>query len=217
MYPKIADAIQQIQSNIYVNPNAVISTAGFITNLQNTTGVLDDQLRPAFTSLVNATLDAKKAQTLLSVALDTSAGTGKDLASVTAALSKAALGQNTALLRLGVGLTSTEAKTMDLDDIVEFLSKRFDGQAALAADSFAGKMDILKAKTEDAKEMIGGALVGALDDAFGNRPLFLQGLFIHTAPQGFLHQLYVIHQLDQSITLFHRIHRKELNHINYLD
>ncbi len=60
---------------------AVISTAGFITKLQNTTGVLDDELRPAFTSLVNATLDAKKAQTLLSVALDTSAGTGKDLAS----------------------------------------------------------------------------------------------------------------------------------------
>lgn len=155
---------------------AVISTAGFITNLQNTTGVLDDQLRPAFTSLVNATLDAKKAQTLLSVALDTSAGTGKDLASVTTALSKAALGQNTALLRLGVGLTSTEAKTMDLDDIVEFLSKRFDGQAALAADSFAGKMDILKAKTEDAKEMIGGALVGALDDAFGNPEKYGSGI-----------------------------------------
>ena len=31
-----------------------------------------------------------------------------------------------------------------------------------------GKMDILKAKTEDAKEMIGKELVGALDAAFGN-------------------------------------------------
>jgi len=65
---------------------------------------------------------------------------------------------------------------MDLDDIVEFLSKRFDGQAALAADSFAGKMDILKAKTEDAKEMIGGALVGALDDAFGNPEKYGSGI-----------------------------------------
>jgi len=79
---------------------SVLSTAGFIQNLQNTTGVLDDQLRPAFTTLVNATLDAKKAQELLSVALDTSAGTGADLQSVTDALAKAALGQNTAIGKL---------------------------------------------------------------------------------------------------------------------
>lgn len=172
---KAAGALSKTLQNLGQS-YAVISTAGFIQNLQNTTGVLDDQLRPAFTSLVNATLDAKKAQTLLQVALDTSAGAGKDLASVTAALSKAALGQNGALLRLGVGLTSTEAKTMDLDQIVEFLSKRFDGQAALAAESFAGKMDILKAKTEDAKEMIGGALVGALDEAFGNPEKYGSGI-----------------------------------------
>jgi hypothetical protein len=172
---KAAGALSKTLQNLGQS-YAVISTAGFIQNLQNTTGVLDDQLRPAFTSLVNATLDAKKAQTLLQVALDTSAGTTKDLASVTAALSKAALGQNTALLRLGVGLTAAEAKTMDLDQIVEFLSKRFDGQATLAAESFAGKMDILKAKTEDAKEMIGGALVGALDEAFGNPEKYGSGI-----------------------------------------
>jgi hypothetical protein len=147
---------------------AVLSTAGFIQNLQNQTGVLDDQLRPAFTQLVNSTLDAKKAQQLLSVALDTSAGTGRDLASVTAALSKAALGENTALGKLNIGLTKAELKTMDLDKVTTYLSKKFNGQAALAADSFAGKMAILSAKAEDAKEKIGGALVKALDDAFGD-------------------------------------------------
>jgi hypothetical protein len=65
---------------------------------------------------------------------------------------------------------------MDLDEVTKFLAKRFDGQAALAAESFAGKMDILKAKTEDAKEMIGGALVGALDDAFGNPEKYGSGI-----------------------------------------
>jgi hypothetical protein len=147
---------------------AVLSTAGFIQNLQNQTGVLDDQLRPAFTQLVNSTLDARKAQQLLSVALDTSAGTGRDLASVTAALSKAALGENTALGKLNIGLTKAELKTMDLDKVTTYLAKKFNGQAALAADSFAGKMAILAAKAEDAKETIGGALVQALDDAFGD-------------------------------------------------
>lgn len=147
---------------------AVLSTAGFIQNLQNTTGVLDDQLRPAFTQLVNSTLDARKAQQLLSVALDTSAGTGRDLESVTAALSKAALGENTALSKLNIGLTKAELKTMDLDKVTTYLAKKFNGQAALAAESFAGKMAILTAKAEDAKETIGGALIQALDDAFGD-------------------------------------------------
>lgn len=147
---------------------AVLSTAGFIQNLQNTTGVLDDQLRPAFANLVNATLDAKKAQDLLSVALDTSAGTGANLQAVTDALAKAALGENTALGKLGIGLTQAELKTMDLDKVTKYLSNRFQGQAKIAAESFAGKMDILRAKTEDAKEMIGKELVGALDAAFGD-------------------------------------------------
>jgi hypothetical protein len=57
---------------------------------------------------------------------------------------------------------------MDLDKVTTYLAKKFNGQAALAADSFAGKMAILSAKAEDAKEKIGGALVKALDDAFGD-------------------------------------------------
>jgi hypothetical protein len=164
---KAANQLSKTLQNLGQN-YAVLSTAGFIQNLQNTTGVLDDQLRPAFTSLVNATLDAKKAQDLLSVALDTSAGTGANLQAVTDALAKAALGENTALGKLGIGLTKAELKTMDLDKVTKYLSDRFQGQAKIAAESFAGKMDILRAKAEDAKEMIGKELVGALDAAFGD-------------------------------------------------
>jgi hypothetical protein len=164
---KAAGALSKTLQNLGQS-YAVINTASFIQNLQNQTGVLDNQLRPAFTQLVNSTLDAKKAQELLSVALDVSAGSGKDLASVTAALSKAALGENTAIAKLNIGLTTAEAKTMDLDKVTTYLSKKFNGQAALAADSFAGKMAILTAKAETAREEIGGALVAALDDAFGD-------------------------------------------------
>jgi hypothetical protein len=164
---KAANQLSKTLQNLGQN-YAVLSTTGFIQNLQNTTGVLDDQLRPAFTTLVNATLDAKKAQDLLSIALDTSAGTSADLQSVTNALAKSVLGQNTALGKLGVGLSQAELKTMDLDKVTKYLSDRFQGQAKIAAESFAGKMDILKAKTEDAKEMIGKELVGALDAAFGD-------------------------------------------------
>ena len=155
---------------------AVLSTSNFIQNLQNTTGVLDDQLRPAFTQLVNSTLDAKEAQKLLSLALDVSAGSGKDLQSVTVALSRAVLKENTALSRLGIGLSKAELATMDMAEITDFLSKKFDGQASLAAESYAGKIAILNAKVEDAKELIGKSLVDALDSAFGDPQKYGSGI-----------------------------------------
>jgi hypothetical protein len=155
---------------------AVISTAGFIQKLQNTTGILDDQLRPAFTQLVNSTLDAKKAQDLLTVALDVSAGTTKDLQTVTMALSKAAIGEKGAIQKLGVGLNSAQLKTMSLAEITDYLSKKYDGQASLAAESFAGKLAILQAHASDASETIGGALLSALDNTFGDPEKYGSGI-----------------------------------------
>ncbi len=172
---KAANALSKTLQNLGQS-YATISTANFIQNLQNTTGVLDDQLRPAFTQLINSTLDAKEAQKLLSLALDVSAGSGKDLQSVTVALSKAVLKENTALSRLGIGLSKAELATMDMAQITDFLSKKFDGQASLAAESYAGKIAILNAKVEDAKELIGKSLVDALDSAFGDPQKFGSGI-----------------------------------------
>jgi hypothetical protein len=164
---KAAGALSKTLENLGQS-YAIISTAGFIQKLQNTTGVLDDQLRPAFTQLVNSTLDAKKAQDLLSIALDVSAGTTKDLQTVTVALSKAAIGEKGAIGKLGVGLNAAQLKTMSLADITDYLTKKFEGQAALAAESFAGKIAILQAHASDASETIGGALLKALDKTFGD-------------------------------------------------
>jgi hypothetical protein len=52
-------------------------------------GVADDQLRPAFANLARATGDVTRSQELLTLATDISAATGKDLESVSIALSKA--------------------------------------------------------------------------------------------------------------------------------
>lgn len=164
---KAAGALSKTLENLGQS-YAIISTAGFIQKLQNTTGVLDDELRPAFTQLVNSTLDAKKAQDLLSIALDVSAGTTKDLQTVTVALSKAAIGEKGAIGKLGVGLNAAQLKTMSLADITDYLTKKFDGQASLAAESFAGKIAILQAHASDASETIGGALLKALDKTFGD-------------------------------------------------
>jgi hypothetical protein len=134
----------------------------FIDSLQMATGVSDDQLRPAFLRLATAGLSAADAQSMLSLAMDVSAGTGKDLQSVTNALAKAAEGNTTALQKLGVGLTKDELATMSLNDITMKLADTYKNAASKSADTFAGKIARLQVAAETAKEVIGKGLVDAL-------------------------------------------------------
>ena len=82
---------------------------------------------------------------------------------MTTALSKAAGGQFTALQRLGVGLDKSVIATKDLDQITGALSAKFSGQAAAAAQTFAGQMQILNAYAQEAKETIGYGFIQALE------------------------------------------------------
>jgi len=143
---------------------ATESVDKFINSLQFSTGVSDDELRPALSRLVVATGDLTQAQQLLTLSQDISAGTGKDLESVTSALSKAALGQTTALSRLGVGLDKTILATGDLDKIQSALNQKFSGQAQVAANTYAGRLQILTRGVDEAKEAIGYGLLDALDN-----------------------------------------------------
>jgi hypothetical protein len=144
------------------NAFAQMDVEGFIQKLQRTTGVLDDELRPAFRTLITATGDVKKSQDALSLALDISRGTGKDLSAVSTALAKGFSGQTTALSRLGAGLSKATLASGDMDLITSELQKKFAGQALEATKGFAGQMDLLTVSVNNAKEAIGKGLVEAL-------------------------------------------------------
>lgn len=135
---------------------------GYISRLEKQTGVLDDELRPAMDRLLRATGDVTKSQELLGLALDISAGTGKDLTIVSQSLQKAYLGNNASLGRLGVGLTKAELSSSSFLDIQNKLSILFAGQAKDAADSFQGSLNKLTVASNNAKEAIGKGLVEAL-------------------------------------------------------
>ena len=135
-----------------------------VGSLALATGVSKDQLIPAFQRLETVLGDAAKANDTLKLAMDVSAGTGKDLESVTAALSKAYSGSTTALGRLGVGIDKAVIQSGDMAAITDALSKKFTGQAAAAADTFAGKMDRISVAVSETKEKIGYSLLTALDE-----------------------------------------------------
>jgi len=134
----------------------------YIANLQKTTGVLDDDLRPAFQQLLTVTGSLTTSQDALNTALNISAGTGKSLSAVTAALSRGYAGNTTGLSRLGAGLSKTLLKTNDMNLIMGELNKKFAGQSAARLGTYAGKMDLLSAAAANAQEIIGKSLLDSL-------------------------------------------------------
>jgi hypothetical protein len=134
----------------------------YIANLQKTTGVLDDQLRPAFQQLLTVTGSITKSQEALSTALNVSAATGKSLTEVSAALTRAYSGNTTGLSRLGAGISKATLKAGDMDKILGELNKKFTGQSQARLTTYAGKMDLLTVAAEDARETIGKGLLDAI-------------------------------------------------------
>jgi hypothetical protein len=147
--------------NVGLERDAATSEA-LIQRLQSEYGIVDDLLRPAYQSLAIATRDTSEAQRLLNLSLDISAATGKDLGSVTTALSRAYLGNNTALSRLGVGISKADLKAKSFYEITTELQDTFKGSATAAANTFQGSMDKLGVASANVSEIIGTSLIDAL-------------------------------------------------------
>jgi hypothetical protein len=138
------------------------SSEAYIQSLQSQFGIVDDLLRPAYQTLAIATRNTAESQRLLNLSLDISAATGKDLGSVTTALSRAYLGNNTALTRLGVGISKADLKTKSFYEITTDLASTFKGSATAAAATFQGSVDKLGVAAANVQEIIGTGLIDAL-------------------------------------------------------
>jgi len=141
----------------------VSATEAFIEQAMLATGIADDELRPAFGNLARATGDLEKSQRLFTLALDISAATGRDLESVTLGLGRAATGQIGALTRLGIPLDEGAKKSKDFGAILKTLEGQFGGAAATAADTFSGRVKILKTSLGEVVESIGYLLLPAAE------------------------------------------------------
>lgn len=150
---------RQLQETVGASDGLVASTERLISEQQLLTGVSDTELREALATLVRGTGDAQKSMTLLATATDISAATGKDLASVSIALSKAANGQFTALTRLGVPIDENTKKSKDFNAVLRTLNDQFGGAAKTAAGTFEGQLRILQGQFGEIVETVGAALL----------------------------------------------------------
>lgn len=137
----------------------VASVEDYISKVGVATGVTDDEMRPALANLVRATKDTGKAQELMNLAMDASAGTGKSLESITLAMAKAQNGSTGALGKLGIATKDVNGKALTSQQVFANMAKTFSGQAAAGAQTLDGKMARLKLIFAETQETIGAKLL----------------------------------------------------------
>jgi len=147
---------------------ANVEIAKFIGDLETTSSVLDDSLRPAFQALLTTTGSLTNSQKLLTDAIDISRGSGFDLVTVADDLSKAYIGNTRGLVKYNLGLSKAELAAMSFTEIQAKLNEQFRGSNAAYLETYAGKMDTLKVAADNAKEAIGKGIVDALGTLAGD-------------------------------------------------
>lgn len=176
-------AALQLASSIRASTKAtdaqIASVEQWIDTVQRATGVADDELRPAYARLIRSTRDFDKAQRLLRISLDVSAGTGKSLKTVTEAIGKAYDGNYMSLGKLGLGYDKAQLKAMSFNQIQKDLEQRFSGAALDKANTYEGVMARFAITVDELKESLGMALLPYLKtlaeygiriaDAFGKK------------------------------------------------
>ena len=174
---------QALKNTTGATDDQIKSTEAYITKQQISFGIADTKLRPALANLARATGDLTEAQRLNNLAIDISAATGKDLESVSLALSKAYNGNLGALTKLGVPLDANIIKTKDFDAATDSLQKLFGGSAKANTETFSGQLAILQERFGEIQEDIGAKLIPKLKTLLENVNAVAKG-FSGEDPEG---------------------------------
>jgi len=134
-----------------------------ISKMSLASGVADSELRPALAALTRGTKDIEEANKALALAQDISAGSGKDLATVSDALAKAYGGNMKGLAALSPEIKAMIKDGASLEDVMNVLGGSFGGASDAAAATAEGGMKRLGIALAETKESIGAALIPVVE------------------------------------------------------
>jgi hypothetical protein len=160
------------------------ATEDMISKMSLASGVADSELRPALASLVRGTKDIEEANKALALAQDISAGSGKDLATVSDALAKAYGGNMKGLAALSPEIKMMIKDGASLEEVMNVLGGTFGGASAAAAETAEGGMKRLGIALAETKESIGAALIPVVEALLP--PLIAFGAWAQENTQVFL-------------------------------
>lgn len=133
----------------------------FIADLERSSAIADDILRPAFQALLTTTGSLTKSQELLNNAIQISRASGIDLATVSQDLANGYVGITKGLKKYNTGLTTAELSSKSFAEVLGVMLTKSAGAAQDYLSTTQYKMDALTLATGNASEIIGGGLVNA--------------------------------------------------------
>jgi hypothetical protein len=134
----------------------------FVKDLETSSAIADDVLRPALQALLTTTGSLTKSQELLSNAIQISRASGIDLATVSEDLAKGFVGVTRGLRKYNTGLTQAELKSKSFNEILGIMLARSAGAAEEYLTTTSYKLQVLAVAAGNAQETIGEGLVDAL-------------------------------------------------------
>lgn len=123
-------------------------------------GFDDEDTANSLAKLYQRTGDVTQAIKLNNLAMDLARAKNIDLTTATNAVGLALSGSGKALLQYGIIIKDSATPL----EALSILQEKVGGQANAFADTFAGKMQIMKVETDNLKEAIGGALLPVMTD-----------------------------------------------------
>ena len=158
-----AELARQLKISTRATDDQVEATEDLIGKMTLATGVADTDLRTALATLARGMGSAELAQQNLNLALDISAATGKDLTSVSEALSKAYNGQTTALAKLDPSMRGLVKEGASFQELGKIMEETFGGAATAAAETAEGRFKRMGVAIGEAQESIGAALIPIIE------------------------------------------------------
>ena len=154
-----AQLARQLKSSTDATSRQIQANEGFITTLQMSAAVADDELRPALASLVTGTGDLETAQLALQTVLDISAATGKGVQEVADAVSKAYGGNMKAIKQLSPELFGLIKDGASVNEVMQSLNGTFGGASKVAAESAQGSFRKVSIALGEIQETIGNQVL----------------------------------------------------------
>jgi hypothetical protein len=158
-----AELARQLKVSTKATDDQVQATENMISAMTLATGVADTDLRTALATLARGMGSAELAQQNLSLAMDISAATGKDLSSVSDALAKAYNGQTTALAKLDPSMRGLVKEGASFQELGKIMAETFGGAATEAAETAEGRFKRMQVAVGEAQESIGAALIPIIE------------------------------------------------------
>ncbi len=158
-----AELARTLKVSTLATDKQVKATEDMISAMTLATGVADTDLRNALGTLARGMGSAELASQNLQLAMDISAATGKDLASVSEALSKAYNGQTTALAKLDPSMRSLVKEGASFQELGKIMEETFGGASTAAAETAEGRFKRMGVAIGEAQESIGAALIPVIE------------------------------------------------------